>query len=100
MPIVNVKLMEGVLSDDQKKTLMKNLVDAVVKVYGAPMRLFMHVVLEEIKTGDWIAGGGVVTSERVRLISPNVRRGARNGPSRSAPRNQPSRGRKRRRTNL
>jgi phenylpyruvate tautomerase PptA (4-oxalocrotonate tautomerase family) len=72
---VNVKLMEGVLSDEQKKTLMKNLVDAVVKVYGPPMRLFMHVVLEEIKTGDWIAGGGVVTSERVGLISPNVRRG-------------------------
>jgi 4-oxalocrotonate tautomerase len=74
MPIVTVKLMEGVLSDDQKKTLMKSLVDAVVKVYGAPMRLFMHVVLEEIKTGDWIAGGGIVTSERVNAISPNVRR--------------------------
>jgi 4-oxalocrotonate tautomerase len=78
VPIVNVKLMEGVLSDEQKKTLMKNLVDAVVKVYGPPMRLFMHVVLEEVKNGDWIAGGGVVTTERVELISPNVRRGARN----------------------
>ena len=79
MPIVNVKLMEGVLSNEQKKMLMNNLVDAVVKVYGPPMRLFMHVVLEEIKSGDWIASGGVVTSERVGLISPNVRRGARNG---------------------
>jgi 4-oxalocrotonate tautomerase len=83
MPIVTVKLMEGVLSNDQKQTLMKNLTDAVVKVYGPPMRLFMHVVLEEIKTGDWIAGGGVVTSERVRLISPNVGR-TRGGASRAA----------------
>jgi 4-oxalocrotonate tautomerase len=74
MPIVTVKLMEGVLSNDQKQALMKNLTDAVVKVYGPPMRLFMHVVLEEIKTGDWIAGGGVITSERVKLISPNVSR--------------------------
>jgi 4-oxalocrotonate tautomerase len=81
LPIVNVKLMEGVLSDEQKNTLMKNLVDAVVKVYGPPMRLFMHVVLEEIKTGDWIAGGGVVTSERVGLISPNIRRKTRSGPA-------------------
>ena len=94
MPIVTVQLMEGVLSADQKQTLMKNLVDAVVKVYGAPMRLFMHVVLEEIKTGDWIAGGGVVTPERVGLISPNIRRGTRRGPSRSAP----SRGGKRKRS--
>ena len=83
MPIVTVKLMEGVLSNDQKQTLMKNLTDAVVKVYGPPMRLFMHVVLEEIKTGDWIAGGGVVTSERVKLISPNVGR-TRGGTSRAA----------------
>ena len=98
MPIVTVQLMEGVLSDNQKQTLMKNLVDAVVKVYGPPMRLFMHVVLEEIKTGDWIAGGGVVTSERVGLISPNIRRGTRSAPSRSV-RAKPSPGRaKRKRT--
>ena len=84
MPIVTVKLMEGVLQDEQKKALMKGLADAVVKVYGAPMRLFMHVVLEEVKTGDWIAGGGIVTSERVMAISPNVRRAGRGGKSRTA----------------
>ena len=86
MPIVTVKLMEGVLKDEQKKALMKGLADAVVKVYGAPMRLFMHVVLEEVKTGDWIAGGGIVTSERVMAISPNVRRANRGGKSRAASR--------------
>jgi 4-oxalocrotonate tautomerase family enzyme len=94
MPIVTVKLMEGVLSDDQKKTLMKSLADAVVKVYGAPMRLFMHVVLEEIKTGDWIAGGGIVTSERVTAISPNVRRAGSARTSRAPARKRPARSRK------
>jgi len=97
MPIVTVKLMEGVLSDDQKQTLIKNLVDAVVKVYGGPMRLFMHVVLEEIKTGDWIAGGGIVTSERVKLISPNIRR-AGGGTSRAAAPRRPARRKRPRRT--
>jgi 4-oxalocrotonate tautomerase len=76
MPIVNVQLMEGVLSADQKKTLITNIVDAVSDVYGRPMRLFMNVVVQEIKNGDWFASGGVVTSERIRLISPNVRRTA------------------------
>jgi phenylpyruvate tautomerase PptA (4-oxalocrotonate tautomerase family) len=47
MPIVTVQLMEGVLSPDQKKTLISNIVDAVADVYGRPMRLFMNVVLEE-----------------------------------------------------
>jgi 4-oxalocrotonate tautomerase family enzyme len=94
MPIVTVKLMEGVLSDDQKKSLMKGLADAVVNVYGAPMRLFMHVVLEEVRTGDWIAGGGVVTSERVNAISPNVRRANRGVTSKAAARKRPGRARK------
>ena len=94
MPIVTVKLMEGVLADDQKKALMKGLADAVVKVYGPPMRLFMHVVLEEVKTGDWIAGGGIVTSERVKAISPNVRRAGRGRTSRAAARKRPARSRK------
>jgi 4-oxalocrotonate tautomerase len=76
MPIVTVQLMEGVLSAEQKKALITNIVDAVTDVYGRPMRLFMNVVLEEVKNGDWFASGGVVTSERIRLISPNVRRTA------------------------
>jgi 4-oxalocrotonate tautomerase len=81
MPIVTVQLMEGVLSAEQKKTLITNLVDAVTNVYGRPMRLFMNVVVEEIKNGDWFASGGVVTSERIRVISPNVRRAATGKPS-------------------
>jgi 4-oxalocrotonate tautomerase len=73
MPIVTVQMMEGVLSAAQKKQLMKGITDAVVKVYGGPMRLFMNVVIQEVKDGDWIATGDVVTSARVRKISPNVR---------------------------
>jgi hypothetical protein len=36
------------------------------------MRLVMHVVLEEIKAGDWLAGGNQITPERVRAIAPNI----------------------------
>jgi 4-oxalocrotonate tautomerase len=82
MPIVTVQLMEGVLSPEQKKTMITNIVDAVTAVYGRPMRLFMNVVVEEIKNGDWFASGAVVTSDRIRVISPNVRR---SGQAKSSP---------------
>ena len=72
MPIVTVQLMEGVLSKEQKKSLMDGITDAVTRVYGPPMRMFMHVVIEEIKAGDWIAAGNQITPERVRKISPNT----------------------------
>ena len=80
MPIVTVQLMEGVLTKEQKRSLMEGITGAVTKVYGPPMRLFMHVVIEEIKAGDWIAAGNQITPERVRKISPNTWR------NRSAPR--------------
>ena len=72
MPIVTVQLMEGVLTKEQKRSLMDGITDAVTKVYGPPMRMFMHVVLEEIKGGDWIAAGNQITPERVRKIAPNT----------------------------
>jgi 4-oxalocrotonate tautomerase family enzyme len=84
MPIVTVQLMEGVLSAEQKKTMITNIVDAVTAVYGRPMRLFMNVVVEEIKNGDWFASGAVVTSDRIRVISPNVRRGVSKSPAPSS----------------
>jgi 4-oxalocrotonate tautomerase len=77
MPIVTVQLMEGVLTTEQKKSLMDGITDAVTKVYGPPMRLFMHVVLEEIKAGDWIGAGDPITPERVRKIAPNTWRSPR-----------------------
>jgi phenylpyruvate tautomerase PptA (4-oxalocrotonate tautomerase family) len=84
MPIVNVRLMEGVLSKDEKKALLEGIRDAVVKVYGAPMRLFLHVVLEEVQSGDWFGAGSIITSDRVKLISPNVGRPRRVRGSRGA----------------
>jgi len=77
MPIVTVQMMEGVLSPAEKQKLLKGITDAVVDVYGAPMRLFMHVVIQEVRDGDWIAGGTTITADRVRKIAPNVGRGAR-----------------------
>lgn len=91
MPIVTVQMMEGVLSPAQKKKLLKGITHAVVSVYGPPMRLFMNVVIQEIKDGDWIATGDVVTSERVRKIATNVRGDDRRPAGlRAAPRKRPA----------
>jgi len=92
MPIVTVQLMEGVLTNEQKRSLMDGIVDAVTKVYGPPMRLFMHVVLEEIKAGDWIASGNQITPERVRKISPSTWRNPTARQSSASPRRVASRG--------
>ena len=53
MPLVNVKCIEGVFSDSQKKQLVERLTDAMVSIEGENLRQVTWVVIEEVKSGDW-----------------------------------------------
>jgi 4-oxalocrotonate tautomerase len=68
MPLVNVKVIEGVFSADQKKALIKGLTEAVVAVEGENLRQFVWVVIEEVKSGEWAMGGHPITTAEVQAI--------------------------------
>lgn len=65
MPLVNLKIIEGVFSSEQKAQFVRNLTDAVVAVEGEKMRGVTWVVIEEVNSGDWAIGGQALTSEAV-----------------------------------
>jgi len=69
MPLVNVKVIEGVFSDSQKREMVKKLTDAVVSIEGENMRKVTWVVIEEVKSGDWGVGGTPLTTEDVMAMS-------------------------------
>ena len=69
MPFVNIKLIEGVLSDSQKKEIITKVTDAMVSIEGENLRPVTWVVLEEVKSGDWGIGGKGYTTEDVRKIA-------------------------------
>ena len=57
MPFVNVKVIEGVFSPEQKQDMVRRLTDTMVDIEGENMRQVTWVVVEEVKSGDWgIAG--------------------------------------------
>ncbi|APX72795.1 4-oxalocrotonate tautomerase [Companilactobacillus allii] len=60
MPLVHIELIEG-RSQDQLKTLVKDVTDAIVKDTGAPAE-HVHVILNEMKK-DRYAVGGVLKSD-------------------------------------
>lgn len=64
MPIINVKLVEGVFSTDQKQALLPKLTDAVESVYPG-LRDVTFITINETKSGDWGIGGQAITSEKV-----------------------------------
>ena len=69
MPLVNVKVIENVFSDEQKHQLVERLTDAMVSVEGENMRQVTWVIVEEVRSGDWAIGGNALTTEGVRALA-------------------------------
>lgn len=69
MPFINIKLIEGVLSDAQKKEMIKKVTDAAVSVEGENLRPVTWVVVEEVKSGDWGIGGKPLTTADVKALA-------------------------------
>lgn len=69
MPFVNVKLIEGVFTDEQKGEIVTKLTDAMVSIEGENMRQVTWVVVEEVKSGDWGIGGQALTTGDVRALA-------------------------------
>ena len=46
MPLINVKLIEGVFSSEQKHDIVRRLTDAMVEIEGEQMRPVTWVVVE------------------------------------------------------
>jgi 4-oxalocrotonate tautomerase len=72
MPLINVKVIENVFSDVQKKDIVERLTDAMVSIEGEAMRPVTWVVLEEVRSGDWGIGGQCLTTEAVRELAAGV----------------------------
>lgn len=69
MPLVNVKVIEGVFSEAQKKEMIQKLTDTMVSIEGENMRKVTWVVIEEVKSGNWGIGGNAITTENVIAIA-------------------------------
>lgn len=72
MPLINVKVIENVFTDTQKRDIVGRLTDAMVSVEGEPMRGVTWVVIDEVKSGDWGIGGQPLTTEAVRELAAGV----------------------------
>jgi 4-oxalocrotonate tautomerase len=69
MPLVQVKVINGVFSEAQKKAIIEKLTDAMVSVEGENMRQVTWVVIEEVNSGDWGIGGKALTTADVKALA-------------------------------
>jgi 4-oxalocrotonate tautomerase len=75
MPLIQVKVIEGVFTDAQKREIVRKLTDAMVSVEGENMRPVTWVVIEEVKSGDWAIGGKPLTTGDVKALAAGPRTG-------------------------
>ena len=69
MPLVQVKVIEGVFTEAQKRDMVRKLTDAMVSVEGENLRPVTWVVVEEVKSGDWWVGGKSLTAADVKALA-------------------------------
>lgn len=69
MPFVNVKLIEGVFTRDQKQQIVRDLTEAMVAIEGENMRPVTWVVVEEVQSGDWGIAGNPLSTADVKALA-------------------------------
>ena len=69
MPLLNVKLIEGVFTQKQKQEMIRKLTDTMVSIEGENMRPVTWVVIEEVKSGEWGVGGNILTTADVHAMA-------------------------------
>ncbi len=69
MPLIEVKVIEGVFSHKQKQEIITKLTDAMVSIEGENLRPYTLVVLDEVKSGDWGVGGNSLTNSQVKELA-------------------------------
>jgi 4-oxalocrotonate tautomerase len=72
MPLVNVRLIEGVFTPDQKREMIRQLTETMVEIEGENLRPVTWVIVEEVKSGDWGIGGNGLTTADVHALQGQV----------------------------
>lgn len=69
MPLIQVKVVEGVFSHEQKREMVRKLTDAMVSIEGENMRQVTWVTIEDVKSGEWAIGGNPITTADVKSLA-------------------------------
>jgi 4-oxalocrotonate tautomerase len=69
MPLVDIQLIKGVFTADQKETMIRKVTDAMVSVEGEAMRPVTWVRVQEIESGQWAIGGNPLTTADVQALA-------------------------------
>jgi 4-oxalocrotonate tautomerase len=69
MPLIDIQLIKGVFTPEQKKRMIEKVTDAMVSVEGEAMRPVTWVRVQEIESGEWAIGGNPLSAADVKQMA-------------------------------
>ncbi len=75
MPLIQVKLINGVFGAAEKQQIIERLTDAMVSIEGEALRPVTWVTIEEVPSGEWGIGGQAMRTEDVQAMRGAVATG-------------------------
>lgn len=68
MPLVNVHILENVLTPEQKGQIIEKITDAMLSIEGEALRGVTWVMIDEVKEGNWGMGGNALHARDVQRM--------------------------------
>ena len=68
MPLVDIQLIKGAFSSEQKKEMIGKVTDTMVRIEGEAMRGVTWVRIQELASGEWGIGGKAITANDVKAM--------------------------------
>jgi len=68
MPFIDIKVIQGVFTPEEKRELVERVSEAVIAVEGEAMRPLTHTAISETPSGEWAVGGSAKTAEDVKAL--------------------------------
>jgi len=68
MPLINVKVIEGVFTPEQKAEMIEKLTETMIQIEGENMRGVTWVFIEDVRQGEWGIGGQTLTAADIHRL--------------------------------
>jgi len=69
MALIQVKVIAGVFTAQQKREIIERLTDAMVEIEGESMRRSIWCLVEEVASGDWGVGGQSLSADDLKALA-------------------------------
>jgi len=69
MPLVDIHVIKGVFTVEQKSAMITRVTDAMVSVEGDNLRAVTWVKINEVESGDWAIGGQLLHAADVQKMA-------------------------------